>query len=341
MKMIRDIPLNTADTGIDLNAAVRELHGLGSQEISKLLREADNFIIHLPTGNGATIDIDMEKLAMFLPMHLMAVLLSSRGDEPASLRYLLCGFRLLHVLCDLAPRYNKLEQILLDDVKVSKQLMDLIFYLLIIIRNQEENLQSSSPSLLVPAAVACSLYLLTGAISAQWQDLVQVLLAHSKVNVFMDVAFGAVDVAVRSLQVKLSGQITSSQMTSNPTIEQTVNYLCQQCEASVQFLHSLSQQKRFRERFLRSKELCAKGTVLFLVQRLLKLKITTPVLESPRVVSSLHRIKAKALSILLNLCEAESISYLDEVARSPGTLEVAKSVALEVCFCFVLALNPL
>ncbi|CAN0920041.1 Nodulin homeobox [Linum grandiflorum] len=111
MKMIRDIPLNTADTGIDLNAAVRELHGLGSQEISKLLREADNFIIHLPTGNGATIDIDMEKLAMFLPMHLMAVLLSSRGDEPASLRYLLCGFRLLHVLCDLAPRYNKLEQV--------------------------------------------------------------------------------------------------------------------------------------------------------------------------------------------------------------------------------------
>lgn len=35
---------------------------------------------------------------------------------------------------------------------------------------------------------------------------------------------------------------------------------------------------------------------------------------------------------LLHLCEAESISYLDEVASSPGSLDLAKSVALEVGF---------
>lgn len=39
---------------------------------------------------------------------------------------------------------------------------------------------------------------------------------------------------------------------------------------------------------------------------------------------------------LLNLCEAESISYLDEVASSPGSLDLAKSVALEVCFLMVM-----
>ncbi|CAI0541309.1 unnamed protein product [Linum tenue] len=329
MKVDMEVPLNAADQAIDLIASVRELHGLGFQEISKLLRDAENFTIHLNIGN-LIIRIDMEKLAAFLPLHLIAVLLSSRGDERA-LRYLLGGVRLLHVLCDLAPRHNKLEQILLDDVKVSEQLLDLIFYLLIIVsRHRKETLHSSSSSLLHPAVVASSLYLLTCSISTHWQDLVQVLLAHPKVNVFMDAAFGAVRVAVRSLQGKLSAQITSFQMTSNPTVEQTANFLCQQCEASVQFLHSLCQQKLFRERILRNKELCGKGGILFLVQAIMKLKITTPVLESARVVASISRIKAKALSILLNLCEAESISYLDDIASSPETLEVAKSVASEV-----------
>lgn len=35
---------------------------------------------------------------------------------------------------------------------------------------------------------------------------------------------------------------------------------------------------------------------------------------------------------LLSLCEAESISYLDEVASSVRSLDLAKSVALEVSF---------
>lgn len=33
---------------------------------------------------------------------------------------------------------------------------------------------------------------------------------------------------------------------------------------------------------------------------------------------------------LLHLCEAESVSYLDEVANNPGSLNLAKSIALEV-----------
>jgi hypothetical protein len=38
------------------------------------------------------------------------------------------------------------------------------------------------------------------------------------------------------------------------------------------------------------------------------------------------------ISQLLSLCEAESISYLDEVASSTESLELSKSVALEVSF---------
>lgn len=54
--------------------------------------------------------IDVEKLAGLLPSHLIAVLMSSDRDE-ALLRYLSCGIRLLHSLCDLAHRHAKLEQV--------------------------------------------------------------------------------------------------------------------------------------------------------------------------------------------------------------------------------------
>lgn len=56
----------------------------------------------------------MEKLAGFLPLHLIAVLMSPDRDE-SLLRYLLCGIRLLHSLCDLAPRHSKLEQVAFTD----------------------------------------------------------------------------------------------------------------------------------------------------------------------------------------------------------------------------------
>ena len=61
--------------------------------------------------------IDVEKLAGFLPLHLIAVLISSDKDE-ALFKYLLCGLRFLHSLCDLAPRQNKLEQV--DFINLTK-----------------------------------------------------------------------------------------------------------------------------------------------------------------------------------------------------------------------------
>uniref|UniRef100_A0A6N2N2A5 Nodulin homeobox N-terminal domain-containing protein n=1 Tax=Salix viminalis TaxID=40686 RepID=A0A6N2N2A5_SALVM len=318
-----------AEQVIDLISAVKELHGLSCQELNKLLRDSENFTIRSHSEKGSTIKIDVEKLAGFLPLHLIAVLMSSDRDE-SLLRYLLCGIRLLHSLCDLAPRNSKLEQVLLDDVKVSEQLLDLVFYLLIVLSGyRQENHISCSLLLVHSALVASSLHLLSGCISLQWQDLVQVLLAHPKVDIFMDAAFGAVHVAIRFLQVKLSDQYTGLHVKS-PTAEQIVNYICQQCEASLQILLSLCQQKVFRERLLRNKELCGRGGVLSLAQAILNLNVTPPFVDSFTVVAAISRLKAKVLSILLHLCEAESISYLDEVASSPGSLDLAKSVVLEI-----------
>ncbi|KAK7852782.1 nodulin homeobox [Quercus suber] len=228
-------------------------------------------------------EIDMEKLASFLPLHLLGVLMSSDRDETL-FRYLLCGIRLLHSLCDLASRQSKVEQILLDDVKVSEQLLDLVFYLLI------------------------------------------VLGGYKQVDIFMDAAFGAVLTAIGFLEIQLSAHHIDFR---SLTVERMVNFLCQQCEASLQFLQSLCQQKMFRERLLRNKELCGKGGVLFLARAILKLNVP-PFTGSSRIAAALSRMKAKILSILLSLCEAESISYLDEVASSPESLNLAKSVALEV-----------
>ncbi|KAL6208511.1 hypothetical protein ACLB2K_019460 [Fragaria x ananassa] len=319
MGPVKEEPLScNALQVIDLVSAVKELHGLSSQELGKLLKDSDNFTIQYVTEKESFLKIDVEKLASSLPLHFIAVLMSSDQDE-ALFRYLLCGIRLLHSLCDLAPRNPKLEEILLDDVKVSEQLLDLVFYILIVFSGYEQKSNNFGMAPLMHSAlVASTLHLLTGCISSQWQDLVQVLLAHPKVDIFMEAAFGAIYASIKFLNLMLSSEH-----------EQIVHSLCQQCEASLQFLQLLCQQKLFRERLLRNKELCGKGGVLVLAQCILKLNIA-PHLASARVVAAVSRLKAKMLSILLNLCEAESISYLDEVASSPGSLDLAKSVALVI-----------
>ncbi|XP_062144604.1 nodulin homeobox-like isoform X2 [Alnus glutinosa] len=330
MRLAMEEPSCSSAQIIDLISAVKGLHGLSSQELHKLLRDSENFTIHYLKEKKSMTKIDMEKLAGFLPLHLIAVLMSSDRDE-ALFRYMLSGIRLLHSLCDLAPRHVKLEQILLDDVKVSEQLLDLVFHLLIVLSGYIQETQNFGPlPLMQSALVACSLYLLTGCISSQWPDLVHVLLAHPKVDIFMDAAFGAVHVAIRYLDIKLSAQHPDLCMKPSLSAEQIINYLCQQCEASLQFLQSLCQQKMFLERLLRNKVLCEKGGVLFLARAILKLNVTPPFVESSRVVAAVSRLKAKFLSILLNLCEAESVSYLDEVASSPRSLDLAKSVASEI-----------
>ncbi|PPD96775.1 hypothetical protein GOBAR_DD06181 [Gossypium barbadense] len=321
--------ISTVEQAIDLISVVKEIHGLNSQELNKLLRDSENFTILFVTEQGLDVKIDVEKLAGFLPLHLIAVLVSSDRDE-ALLRYLLCGIRILHSLCELAPRHTKLEQILLDDVKVSEQLIDLVFYVLVVLNDYRQDIHDSGPvPVLLSALVACSFYLLTGCISSQWQDLALVMVAHPKVDMFMDVACRAIHLVVRFLQNKLSVQHIEICVKSSSTTESMVNYLCQQCEASLQFLQLLCQQKPFRERILKNKELCGKGGILFLAQSILKLH-APDFAESSAIVAALSRLKAKVLSILLHLCEAESISYLDEVASSPASLDLAKSVAFEV-----------
>ncbi|MED6152757.1 hypothetical protein PIB30_095064 [Stylosanthes scabra] len=147
---------------------------------------------------------------------------------------------------------------------------------------------------------------------------------------FMDAAFGSVRMVVRCLEITLLTYYNDFSMESNLTAEQVVYYLCQQCEASLQFLELLCRQKLFKERLLMNKELCVEGSVLFLALSILRLQIQPSL--STRIKAALSRLKSKILSILLGLCEVESISYLDEIASSPQSLDLAKSVASEISF---------
>lgn len=65
----------------------------------------------------------------------------------------------------------------------------------------------------------------------------------------MEAAFGSVHLITKFLHIKLSAQ----QSDLGPAEEQKINFICQQCEASLQLLQSLCQQKAFRERLLRNK----------------------------------------------------------------------------------------
>lgn len=305
---------------IDLVSAIKELHTLNSQELSKLIRDADNDTIQWTTSNGSSNQIDLESLARYLSVHLIAKLLSSKQDEEL-FRYLLGGLRLLHALCDLAPRNTKLEQVLLDDVKVSEQMFDLIFYMITVLAGFK---QESQLALLHSALLACSLYLLTAFISSQWHELALVLLAHPKVDIFMPVAFSAIHIDIQFLQVKLSAQFTDTGVRSNLA---EVNRLCQHCEASLQFLQSLCQQRFFRERLVKNKELCGEGGILLLAHDIMKLPFCE---ESSYLMAVVSRLKSKVLSILLHLCEVESVSFLDVAASTTAGLTLAKSTIIQV-----------
>ncbi|KAJ0975652.1 hypothetical protein J5N97_017617 [Dioscorea zingiberensis] len=322
----------TADQIINLNLAVQELSGLASRELNKLLKDSENFSIQLNTENGPPTQFDMEKLASSLPLHLIAVLLS--GIDSAHLTHMLRGVRLLHSLSELASRHSRLEQILLDDVRLTEQMLDLVFYNLIILGgyDQVQQFGSSSLPLLHSALVACTLHLLTGYISTQWQDLVHILLAHPKVDIFMDVAFDAVHVDIMLLHIMfstLNNDILCNKSNLHAS-EGIIHYFCQQCEASLQFLLSLCQQKLFRDRLLKNKELCKTGGIFSLARTILKLNAPDCFKDSFSILAVVSRLKARILSILLQLCEAESISYLDEVASSTKSMSLAKSVALEI-----------
>uniref|UniRef100_A0A7N0ZQM5 Homeobox domain-containing protein n=1 Tax=Kalanchoe fedtschenkoi TaxID=63787 RepID=A0A7N0ZQM5_KALFE len=310
---------------IDLVTAVKELHRLTPQELDKSLKDCEDFTLKHTTEKGSTLKINLERLAQLLPVHLISKLVASRRDEDL-FKYMLCGGRLLHTLYDLATRHSKLEQILLDDLKASEQLIDLVFYTLTVLSNRQEYQDWGSLALVLSALATCYLYLLPQILSLHWHELAQILVAHPKVDKFIDVAFRVVRLDIRSLQKTLSSE--SHDLSTSSTAEQSVNYLSQQCEASLQLIASLCHQKLFRERILKNKEVCREG-ILPLARSILNLKLCS-FLECAAVVAAVSRLKSKIISILLQLCEVESPSYLDEVASYPKSLEVAKDIALEV-----------
>ncbi|KAL9683749.1 hypothetical protein QQ045_021174 [Rhodiola kirilowii] len=310
---------------IDLVTAVKELHRLTPQELDKSLKDCEDFTIKHTTETGSSIKISLERLAQLLPVHLISKLVASPRDEEL-FKYMLCGGRLLHTLYDLATRHSRLEQILLDDLKVSEQLIDLVFYTLTVLSNRQEYQDFGSLALVLSALTTCYLYLLPQILSSHWHELAQILVAHPKVDKFMDVAFRVVSYDIRSLQKTLSSDCHD--LTASSTTEQSVNYLGQQCEASLQLLASLCHQKLFRERILKNKDVC-RETILPLARIILNLKLGS-FQECAAVVAAVSRLKSKIISILLQLCEVETPSYLDEVASYPKSLEVAKDVALEV-----------
>lgn len=89
-----------------------------------------------------------------------------------------------------------------------------------------------------------------------------------QVDVFMDVAFAALRVGIKFLQTRLLAESVDFFRNSSHTAEEKLNHLCQQCEASLQFLQSLCQHKLFRERLLKNKvlsqvSLCSHTLLLF------------------------------------------------------------------------------
>uniref|UniRef100_A0A0D3G434 Uncharacterized protein n=1 Tax=Oryza barthii TaxID=65489 RepID=A0A0D3G434_9ORYZ len=253
---------------IDMVSVIEELSGLTSRELGEMLKESENFVLQEKTEDGGTKQVDMEKLVSSLPLHLLAVCLElERGSD---LAYVLRGMRFLHSLSELAARHTRLEQVLLDDVKLSEQVMDLIFFVLSIL--------------------------------SHWK----------KVDIFMDVAFDSLHDDVRSLSHRLS-TLSTNTFPVGPFDSRLTHFICQQCEASLQFLLLLCQQKLFRDRILKNKlgvPECLKGSI--------------------DIAASMSRLKAKILSILLQLCEAETVSYLDEVATSPKSMQLGQTLALEV-----------
>ncbi|CAH2071846.1 unnamed protein product [Thlaspi arvense] len=310
--------------------AVKGLHWRGSLEIHKLLKDNEDFCICYNSGEEGEPPkkVNVEKMVAMLPLHLITGLMTPDRDD--KFQYVLCGIRMLHTFCDLTSRHPKLEQVLFDDVKLSGQMIELVMFVMIVLGgNRKGSWKTDNDSLIEATLVASSLYLLHGFISPNYQDLVQVLLIHPKADVFIDAAFGAVHNAVRSLRAKLLYRRTDQPNKLGASSVGAVNIHCQQAEAALQFLHCLCQHKPFRERVAKNKELCGVGGVLMLAQTILSLTVTPEFVGAAVTIASISRMKAKVLSILHHLFEAESVSFLDEVA-SAGNLDLAKTIASEV-----------
>lgn len=66
----------------------------------------------------------------------------------------------------------------------------------------------------------------------------------------MDAAFSAVLIDIGVLRIMMSG---GSPHSLGSVAEESIQHLCVQCEVSLTFLHSLCQQKNFRDRLVKHK----------------------------------------------------------------------------------------
>ncbi|CAM6073251.1 unnamed protein product [Sphagnum tenellum] len=316
---------------VDEFVAVEELHGLSAHDINKALQDADSFVLNLTSAKGVSLQVDVEQLANCLPLHVIACVASS-GAEPR-LRYWLRAVRLLHSLSTVASRYPKLEQVFFQEVKIRMQILDLITYMLVVLANMEQEGRGGSfMAVLHAALVACSLYLLISFISHDWADVAPVLLAHPKVNVFMDAAFDAVKRDIILLQVKLRSlqNKIGAKKTTVLAAERVGLVTAQQCEASLQVLQFLCIPQAFRDKVLAHKELCREGGILRLVLAVLRLQLPPAFLLSRPLQATVSRSRAKVLIMMLKFCESVQFSFLDEVAADARSMQLAEQVAAEV-----------
>ncbi|CAM6023049.1 unnamed protein product, partial [Sphagnum balticum] len=322
---------SSSECVVDEFVAVEELHGLSAHDINKLLQDVDSFVLNLTSAKGVSLQVDVEQLANCLPLHVIACVASS-GAEPR-LRYWLRAVRLLHSLSTVASRYPKLEQVFFQEVKIRMQILDLITYMLVVLANMEQEGRGGSfMAVLHAALVACSLYLLISFISHDWADVAPVLLAHPKVNVFMDAAFDAVKRDIILLQVKLRSlqNKIGAKKTTVLAAERVGLVTAQQCEASLQVLQFLCIPQAFRDKVLAHKELCREGGILRLVLAVLKLQLPAAFLLSRPLQATVSRSRAKVLIMMLKFCESVQFSFLDEVAADARSMQLAEQVAAEV-----------
>ncbi|KAJ7568366.1 hypothetical protein O6H91_01G029400 [Diphasiastrum complanatum] len=331
MKTMKEDSFHKSELILDVTMAVEELHSLNAREMKKLLKEKQNNLLWLNTGRGAFLRVDMERLAAYLPTHLMAYIVS-RISGPR-LRYLLRGVRLLHSLGGLALNHPKLEQILLQEVNTREQIIDFVIFLLVVLADAEQETRLGSIlALFHSTLVACSLYLLTTFVTPDWRDVARVLLVHPKVDVFMDVAFDAVrrDIGLLQSKVRTLHNKLSKNKTTFSAAERVAQTIVQQCEASLQVLQSLCEPQDFRDQLLKHKELCKNGGILRLVLATSKLQLPSSLQSSKTLVAAFSRLKSKALAMLLKFCETESVSFLDEVAANLRSMHLAELIAGEV-----------
>lgn len=241
MRSANDVARQLNPKVIDFISAVKTLHGHSCQDLGRLFKDSNNCTLKLNTENASSIQIDIEDLAK-LPLHLMAKLVQSNLDEDL-LKYALFGIRLLRNLYDTTPRHSKLEQIMLDDIPLLKQLVELIFYVLITLNFYTQVHQPSTPVMLLHSTiVGSSLLLFDKFVSPQASEVANVIVGHPKVDAFMDAAFSAVLIDIGVLRIMMSG---GSPHSLGSVAEESIQHLCVQCEVSLTFLHSLCQQKKF------------------------------------------------------------------------------------------------